>query len=160
MHIGMDSRTGLVHSAAVTAANVHDKHLLQDLRHGEERRVYGDRAYASQKALLRERAPQAKDVTNQRTRKRDEVDEAGRSRKRNKWRIRALVEHVFDVVKRLWGFTKVRYRGLDKSANGSFVALGLANLYLSRTRVSDGWPVERQQRALRREGVKTKRGKP
>lgn len=135
MHIGVDSRTGLVHSAAVTAANVHDKHLLEDLLHGEERRVYGDSAYASQKALIREHAPQAKDFTNQRTRRRGEVDETERSRNRNKSRIRARVEHVFAVVKRLWGFTKVRYRGLDKNANRSFVALGLANLYLSRTRV-------------------------
>ena len=135
MHIGVDSRTGLVHSAAVTAANVHDKHLLEDLLHGDERRVYGDSAYASQKALIREHAPHAKDFTNQRTRKRDGIDEAERSRNRNKSRIRARVEHVFGVVKRLWGFSKVRYRGLDKNANRSFVALGLANLYLSRTRV-------------------------
>ena len=135
LHIGVDSRTGLAHSAAVTAANVHDKHLLEDLLHGEERRVYGDSAYASQKALIREHAPHARDFTNQRIRKRGEVDEAERSRNRNKSRIRARVEHVFAVVKRLWGFTKVRYRGLDKNANRSFVALGLANLYLARARL-------------------------
>ena len=135
MHIGVDSRTGLVHSAAVTAANVHDKHLLEDLLHGEERRVYGESAYASQKELIRQHAPQAKDFTNQPTRKHGEVDEAERSRNRNKSRRRARVEHVFGVVKRLWGLTKVRYRGLEKNANRSFVALGLANLYLSRTRV-------------------------
>ncbi len=51
LHIGVDSRTGLVHSAAVTAANVHDKHLLEDLLHGDERRVYGDSAYASHREL-------------------------------------------------------------------------------------------------------------
>ncbi|MPW06104.1 transposase, partial [Paraburkholderia sp. CNPSo 3155] len=45
------------------------------------------------------------------------------------------VEHVFAVVKRLWGFTKVRYRGLAKNANRAFVALALANVYLSRTRL-------------------------
>lgn len=131
LHIGVDSRTGLVHSAAVTAANVHDKHLLEDLLHGQERRVYGDSAYARQKALIRAHAPHARDFTNQRVRK-DPKDEAERSRNRNKSRIRARVEHVFGVVKRLWGFGKVRYRGLDKNANRSFVALGLANLYLSR----------------------------
>ena len=136
MHIGVDSRTGLVHSAVVTAANVHDKHLLEDVLHGEERRVYGDSAYASQKALIREHAPHAKDFTNQRIRKGGEVNEAERSRNRNKSRIRARVEHVFAVVKRLWGFSKVRYRGLDKNANRSFVALGLANLYLARGRLA------------------------
>ena len=136
LHIGVDSRTGLTHSAAVTAANVHDKHLLEDLLHGEERRVYGDSAYASQKALIRAHAPHARDFTHQRIRKRGEVDEAERRRNRNKSRIRARVEHVFAVVKRLWGFTKVRYRGWDKKANRSFVALGLANLYLARARLT------------------------
>lgn len=132
LHIGVDSRTGLVHSAAVTAANVHDKHLIEDLLHGEERRVYGDSAYASQKALIREHAPHAKDFTNQRVRKRGEIDESEKRRNRNKSRIRARVEHVFAVVKRLWGFNKVRYRGIDKNANRSFVMLGLSNLYMAR----------------------------
>jgi IS5 family transposase len=47
LHIGVDSRSGLAHSAVVTAANVHDKHALPDLLHGNERRMYGDSAYAS-----------------------------------------------------------------------------------------------------------------
>ena len=44
----MDSQTGLAHAAVVTAANVHDKHPQPDLQHGQEQRVYGDCAYASQ----------------------------------------------------------------------------------------------------------------
>lgn len=135
MHIGVDSRTGLAHSAVVTAANVHDKHPLPDLLHGNEQRVYGDSAYASQKALIESKAPQARDFTNQRVRKGGEIDEAERSKNRNKSRVRARVEHVFAVVKRLWGFTKVRYRGLAKNATRSFVALGLANIYLARQRL-------------------------
>jgi transposase, IS5 family len=46
--------------------------------------------------------------------------------------VRARVEHVFGVVKRLWGFNKVRYRGLAKNATRSFVALALANIFLAR----------------------------
>jgi IS5 family transposase len=49
LHIGVDGRTGLAHSAVVTAANVHDKHPLPDLLHGSEERVYGDSAYASRR---------------------------------------------------------------------------------------------------------------
>ena len=60
------------------------------------------------------------------------IDEAERAKNRNKSRVRARVEHVFAVVKRLWGFNKVRYRGLAKNATRSFVALGLANIYLAR----------------------------
>ena len=135
LHIGVDSQTGLTHSAVVTSANVHDKHPLPDLLHGQEKRVYGDSAYASQKALIGRKAPEAKDFTNQRTRRNGIVDEALRARNRNKLRIRSRVEHVFGVVKRLWGFGKVRYRGLAKNATRAFTALALANIYLGRQRL-------------------------
>ncbi|MFL9966434.1 IS5 family transposase [Paraburkholderia sediminicola] len=136
LHIGVDSQSGLVHSAVLTAANVHDKHPLPQLLHGQDRRVYGDSAYASQKALIRSKAPDAQDFTNQRTRRAGgEVDEVQRGKNRNKSKIRARVEHVFAVVKRLWGFTKVRSRGLEKNACRAFTALALANVYLSRRRL-------------------------
>ena len=139
LHIGVDSQSGLTHSAVVTAANVHDKHPLPDLLHGQERRVYGDSAYACQKKLIKGKAPKAKDFTNQRTRRNGIVDEALKAKNRNKSRIRSRVEHVFGVVKRLWGFGKVRYRGLAKNATHAFtalaLALALANIYLSRQRL-------------------------
>ena len=62
------------------------------------------------------------------------MDEVQRSKNRNKSRIRARVEHVFGVVKRLWGFGKVSYRGLQKYASRAFTALALANIYLARGR--------------------------
>ena len=68
-------------------------------------------------------------------RKKGEINEVERSKNRNKSRVRARVEHVFAVVKRLWGFAKVRYRGLAKNATRSFVALGLANIFLARQRL-------------------------
>jgi transposase, IS5 family len=133
LHIGVDSQSGLAHSAVVTPANVHDKHPLPALLHGAERRVYGDSAYSSQKELIASKAPRAKDFTNQRVRNRQgQIDEATRAKNRNKSRVRARVEHVFCVVKRLWGFAKVRYRGLAKNATRAFTALALANIYLSR----------------------------
>ena len=132
LHIGVDSQSGLAHSAVVTPANVHDKHPLPDLLHGNERRVYGDSAYASQKDLIHSKAPHAKDFTNQRYRRNGVVDEAVKATNRNKSRIRSRVEHVFGVVKRLWGFGKVRYRGLAKNATRAFTALALANIFLAR----------------------------
>ena len=66
----------------------------------------------------------------------DENREVERSKNRDKSRVRSRVEHVFAVVKRLWGFGKVRYRGLDKNATRSFVALGLANIYLARAHLA------------------------
>jgi transposase, IS5 family len=132
LHIGVDSRTGLAHSAMVTSANVHDKHALPELLHGQERRVYGDSAHASQKALIAAKAPPAADFTNQRVRRGGQIDPIQKAKNRTKSQVRARVEHVFAVLKRLWHVSKVRYRGLAKNATRSFVALGLANLYLAR----------------------------
>lgn len=73
LHIGVDSQSGLAHSAVVTPANVHDKHALPQLLHGQEQRVYGDSAYASQQELIASKAPHAKDFTNQRTRKNGQI---------------------------------------------------------------------------------------
>ena len=63
------------------------------------------------------------------------MDEIKCSKNWNKSKIRARVEHVFGVVKRLWGFAKVRYRGLAKNAGRAFTVLALANIYLSRNRL-------------------------
>jgi transposase, IS5 family len=135
LHIGADSKTGLVHSAVVTSANVHDKHPLPDLLHGAETRVYGDRGYQGCTAIIKAAAPEARDFTNRRVRKPDGEDEAERLRNRTKSRTRARVEHPFLVLKRLWGFAKVRYRGLAKNANRAFTALAMVNLYMAARRV-------------------------
>ena len=132
LHIGVDSKTGLTHSAVITAANVHDKHPLPQLLHGAEKEVHGDSAYASQQEMIHAKAPGARDCTNQRVREGSASAELERIVNRLKSRVRSRVEHVFAVVKRLWGFDKVRYRGLAKNATRSFVALGLANIFLAR----------------------------
>ncbi|WP_251361554.1 IS5 family transposase, partial [Escherichia coli] len=75
VHVGADSKTGLVHSAVVTSANVHDKHALPDLLHGAEKRVYGDRGYQGCRDIIKAAAPQARDFTNRRVRKPDGQDE-------------------------------------------------------------------------------------
>lgn len=132
LHIGVDSESGLAHSAVVTAANVHDKHLLPQLMHGAEEQLYGDSAYASQQELIRSKAPNARDCTNQRVRPGSATEGLDRILNRAKSKVRSRVEHMFAVVKKLWGFNKVRYRGLAKNATRAFVTLGLANIYLAR----------------------------
>ncbi len=134
LHIGVDSKTTLVHSAVVTSANVHDKHPLPALLHGAEKRVYGDRGYQGCKSIIKAAAPAARDFTNRRVRKPQGVDEAERLRNRTKSRTRARVEHPFLVLKRLWGFAKVRYRGLAKNANRAFTALAMVNLFMAARR--------------------------
>jgi len=86
--------------------------------------------------LIHSKAPQARDFTNCRTRiAGGEVDEVKRRKNRNMSEIRARVDHIFDVIKSLWGFTKIRYRGLAKNAGRAFTALALANIYLFRNRL-------------------------
>ena len=131
-HIGVDSRTKLIHSVAATAANVHDSQLLGDLLHGEETRVWGDSAYTGQGEALAEHAPQAKDFTHKKASRNRPLSDADKARNTTKSRVRAKVEHPFLILKRRFGFAKVRYRGLEKNANRLFVACGLVNLYMAR----------------------------
>jgi IS5 family transposase len=134
-HIGVDSKNGLIHSMVATAANVHDSQALPDLLHGNETRVWGDSAYMGQKHAIEKRAPHALDFTNKRARRNRPLTDAEKEVNRTKSRVRAKVEHPFCVVKRLWGFTKVRYRGLAKNANRLFVAFALSNLFVSRNKI-------------------------
>ena len=134
-HIGVDAKSKLIHSVAATAANVHDKHLLGQLLHGEETRVFGDAAYSGQAEAIREAAPKAKDFTNQRPYRNRPLTPRERRKNRRKSKVRAKVEHAFLVIKRIFGFAKVRYRGLGKNANRLFVTCALANLYLLRRRL-------------------------
>ena len=87
-------------------SHVHDKHPLPDLLHGQEGRVYGDCAYAWQQELIHSKAPEAADWTNQRVRKGSVTEALERMVNRVKSWVRARVEHVFAVVKRLWRLTR------------------------------------------------------
>jgi transposase, IS5 family len=132
MHIGVDSKTKLIHSVAVTAANVHDSQLLPDLLHGDETRVWGDAAYAGQRAAMKSVAPKACDFTQSKGARYVELSATDKARNHAKARIRCRVEHVFGVIKRVFGYTKTRYRGLEKNAHAMFVTSALANLFMAR----------------------------
>lgn len=131
-HVGVDSKTKLIHAVAATPANVHDSHLIPDLLHGGETRVWGDSAYAGQTEKIRARAPAARDLTQKRGRGYKYLSEHQRRINRARSRVRARVEHAIGVVKRVFQFTKVRYRGIEKNANRLFVVCALANLFMAR----------------------------
>ena len=131
-HIGVDSRAKIVHAVVATAAKVADGQVLADLLHGEETRVWGDQAYRGQTEVIKAHAPNALDFTNKRYRHRGIVDKIERARNRTKSKVRSKVEHAFHIVKRLFGFVVVCYRGLDKNAHRLFVACALVNLFTAR----------------------------
>jgi IS5 family transposase len=135
LHIGVDSKTKLVHSAVATAANVHDSQVLDDLLHGKETRVWGDSAYSGQTEVMRRTAPCAQDFTQQKASRHRTLSARERNRNRTKSMVRSRVEHVFHVLKCRFGMTRVRYRGLEKNANHLFAALALVNLVMAKRRL-------------------------
>ena len=134
-HVGVDAKQGTVHSLATTAANVADSRVLPELLHGEERKVWGDGGYQGQTKAIQEAAPRAQDMTCRRTRYKGRVDELQRKKNRNKSSVRAKVEHPFRILKRIFGFDKVRYRGLAKNHHRLCACFALVNLYLHRKRL-------------------------
>lgn len=131
-HLGVDSRSKIIHSVVATAANVADSKVLPELLHGQETRVWGDAVDLGQTELIKQCAPKARDMTHRRCRNRGELDDVERAKNRVKSRVRAKVEHAIGVIKRIFGFVKVRYKGLMKNANRLFATCALANLYMAR----------------------------
>jgi IS5 family transposase len=132
----VDSKQGHVHSVCTSAASVADKHMLPDLLHGEERKVWGDGAYQGQGEAIQQVAPQAQDMTSRRVKYKNFVDEIAKTKNRVKARVRAKVEHPFRILKRIFGFEKVRYRGLKKNHQRLCACFALVNLYLHRKRLA------------------------
>lgn len=134
-HLGVDSKTKLIHSAVATAAHVHDSKILPDLLHGAERRVWGDSAYRGQREAIRAAAPHAQDFTHEKATRNHPLSAAQKRKNTTKSKVRAKGEHPFLVIKRIFGFMTVRYRGLVKNAHRLFVTCALTNLYMVRRRL-------------------------
>lgn len=142
-HIGVDSETGLAHSVKTTAANVHDVTVTEELLTREEEVVYGDAGYIG--AEERENAvtenKSGKRIRYEINRRRSSIKklpETERSKAKEaehgKSSVRAKVEHIFGVVKRLFHCRKTRYRGLAKQEQKMNMIFALANLYLADKR--------------------------
>lgn len=131
VHVGTD-RQGLVHSLTTTHAAASDLGQLPYLLHGKERALYGDRAYWSEGDRHACEAAGVAYRVNRRGSHSHPVSPRWREINQARSRIRARGEHAFHVVKTLWHFTKVRYRGLAKNTARVFTAFALANLYLLR----------------------------
>ena len=140
-HVGVDSKQGHVHSVCTSAASVADKHMLPDLLHGDECKVWGDGAYQGQGEAIRQAAPRAQDMTSRRVKYKNFVDELQKAKNRVKARVRAKVEHPFRILKRIFGFEKVRYRGLKKNHERLCTCFALVNLY----RTGNGWRSRRRK---------------
>ena len=139
LHVGTDRR-GIVHRVVGTDAAVADITQLPALLHGQERDLFGDKAYWCEAHRAHWTASGGRYRVNRRGTKTHPLTAAQQASNRARSRTRARGEHGFHVVKRLWQFMKVRYRGLAKNTARAFTMFGLANLYLLRRRLLPrGW---------------------
>ena len=133
-HVGTDPN-GLVHTLVTTHAAASEFNQLPKLLHGEERELYGDQAYWSELHRIAAKEHGVRYRVNRRPNPTRPLTEHQRKLNRLRSATRARGEHAFHVVKCLWGFTKVRYRGLAKNTARLFTMFALANLYLVRRRL-------------------------
>jgi IS5 family transposase len=131
LHVGTDTK-GRVHRVVATNAATADITQLGDLLHGEESSVYGDQAYWKEADRQEFEASGVRYRMNRRPPGRQPLSERWRRINRARSRIRARGEHPFHIVKQLWGFAKVRYRGLAKNLARAQIMFALANLYSVR----------------------------
>ena len=140
MHIGVDRDSGLVHHVKTTSANEHDVTATSELMHGEEETLNGDSGYigANKRPEAIRKNKQGRKIKYIINRKQSSISKlsksgqyAAKKREHEKSSVRCKVEHVFAVVKRLFGYRKTRYRGLRKQMLKSYIMFALANLYLA-----------------------------
>ncbi|WP_278401975.1 IS5 family transposase, partial [Stutzerimonas kunmingensis] len=137
-HIGVDDESGLVHSVVGTAANVADVTQVDKLLHGDENMVGADAGYTGV-----EKRPEhegrgviwqiaARRSTYKKLDKRSALYKAKRKIEKAKAQVRAKVEHPFRVIKRQFGYVKVRFRGLAKNTAQLMTLFALSNLWMAR----------------------------
>lgn len=134
LHVGTDVR-GLVHHVRATPAGAADVTQLPELLHGRERVLYGDQAYWTEEHRQLWTMSGGQYRVNRRGTRTRPLTRRQRRQNRERSRERARGEHAFRVIKTLWGFTKVRYRGLHKNLVRAYAMFALANLYLVRRRL-------------------------
>lgn len=141
-HIGVDLHSGLVHTVVGTAANEHDVTQAHALLHGDEELALGDSGY---RGVEKREENQGHDVQwhiamtpgKRRALGKESLDRMRESIERTKAGLRARVEHPFGVIKCLFGFRKVRYRGLAKNTAHLKMLFMLANVWKARTHLMD-----------------------
>ena len=134
-HIGVDAKRGLVHTVVVTTASEADINIMDELLHGDEQVVYGDKGYAGEERRQALREKEVRWGVLAKAARGRSLTEHQEARNKRLSSIRAKVEHPFRVVKRQFNYLKVRYRGIAKNAAHVFSLFALSNLYMARRRI-------------------------
>ena len=137
-HIGVDDESGLVHSVVGTAANVADVTQVDKLLHGEENVICADAGYTGVEKRAEHDGREviwqvaARRSTYKKLGKSSLLYKAKRKIEKTKAQVRAKVEHPFRVIKRQFGYVKVRFRGLAKNTTQLITLFALSNLWMAR----------------------------
>jgi transposase, IS5 family len=137
-HIGVDADSGLVHTVTTTPANEADVEVVDELLHGKEEVVHADSGYTGADKRVRRKNLEWK-IAAKRGRIKAMAD--GRAKRalekseKAKASVRAKVEHPFRVIKRQFGLSKVRFRGLAKNTAHVITLFALSNLWMARRRL-------------------------
>jgi len=131
-HIGVDDQSGLVHTVIGTTAKDSDMSHFTGLLHGEEDRVSADRGYDYPSVHEHLQAQGAEDWVALKSKPHQPLDAWTRGLNHAIAKLRAIGEHPFRIVKRQFGYTKVRYRGLEKNTAQLMTLFALSNLYQVR----------------------------
>ena len=136
-HIGADAASGLVHTVTTTAANVADVTQVEHLLHGQEKQVHADAGYTGAPKRVKRKLTWSIAEKRGRIKALPEgmLKAATQELERRKAQVRAFVEHPFRVVKRQFGYVKVRYRGLAKNTAQLLTLFALSNLWMARRRL-------------------------
>ena len=110
-HVGTDTGKGLVHSVVVTNAAVHDAKVMGELLHGEEKAVYGDKAYTGEERQKECEASGIEWRVKRKAYRGEPLTEEDKEYNHRYGKVWAKGEHAFQVVKHLWKYRKVRYKG-------------------------------------------------
>ena len=134
-HIGADSQSGLVHTVTGTAAHVADITETDKLLHGEEQVVFLDAGYTGVEKRAEVKEKKVKWLVAMKRGKlkampEDRLKTLTGQLERAKASVRAKVEHAFHVLKNLFHYRKVRYKGLFKNTVQLHMLFGLVNLVL------------------------------
>lgn len=135
-HVGVDARSGLVHTAGATTGKVHDAKVMDNLIREDDRAVFGDKGYVNENKKRAARYAGVYWGVGEKRKPERQLSASQRKRNRKHAGIRAKVEHVFRVMKCQFGYRKVRYRGIAKNGAQVFTLLALVNLYLARGRLT------------------------
>lgn len=137
-HIGVDAKSGLIHTVGVTTAKTHDAKVIDQLIREDDEAIFGDKGYVNEKLKAAARQAGVYWAVLEKAKPKKKLSSSQRNRNKKHASVRAKVEHVFRIIKCQFGYRKTRYRGIEKNGAQVFTLMALANLYQVRGKLLHG----------------------